>query len=113
MKLLNLLNRLRPGYRKEVNSAYAILSKTKDPFHAITGHSVDNLIDLFTLLQQMDENSFTHHVNDHKNDFSEWIQHCISDHELSTRLKEMKDKDDVTVAVGLRVKDLLTRIKNG
>ncbi|MGM5488151.1 MAG: DUF5752 family protein [Nanobdellota archaeon] len=111
LELFNLVNRLRPGYQKEINSAYAILSKT-DPFHVANGESVDNLVDLFTVLKAMEDPHFSHHVNEHKNDFSEWIHHCVRDSHLAETIRSVKDKDQMTIAVGTRVRNLLNTIKN-
>ena len=85
------------------------LSDTSKHFYTVDGSSAGSLMDLFSLLQDMDEHSFSFHANGEKNDFSAWIESCIGDRMLAQKILSMTDKDEVTLAVGYRVKELLSR----
>lgn len=57
-------------------------------FHLNNGKTVCNLEELYKALLKMKESAFSHHVTDKKNDFSNWILHCVKDKELAKQVKQ-------------------------
>jgi hypothetical protein len=104
------------NYSKNEDQNYPNVKKYLENVHEThsfvlkNGEKITNLTELFYKLQKLDEDTFSHHVNDEKHDFADWVHHCIEDKELAQSLKEIKDKDDLTIAVGERVRDHLTNI---
>lgn len=50
-------------------------------------------------LQNMDTKSFKHHVNEAKNDFSNWVKHSIGDEKLAKKLEKRVDKVETELEV--------------
>ena len=72
-------------------------------FWMADGTSVRNLKELDTALEGMREETFNHHVNDAKHDFSNWVRDVIQDQKLADNLANSKDKRSVQVAVLRRI----------
>ena len=53
------------------------------------GKAIKNLQELVSHLETMDENTFKHHVNEHKNDFATWVEHAIGNRKLALRLSSV------------------------
>ncbi len=72
-------------------------------FYVCDGAVLRSIEDLFEYLQEMPENVFRHHVNEHRNDFHNWVRDVFQDHELALNLKNCSDKDEMLkhVFVGL------------
>jgi hypothetical protein len=71
-----------------------------------TGKEIKSIQELPEHLQQMDEETFKHHVNEQKNDFSNWIQDVIKDKELAEEIKTEKNKAEAAKKVEAKVKRL-------
>lgn len=63
----------------------------ENPFYLKSGKVLNNLNDLSTELISMDSETFHHHVNDQRNDFSSWIKDVIHAPELATELSATHD----------------------
>jgi len=61
-------------------------------FKLANGEILRNLIDLHRSLEKIDDNTFMHHVNEEKNDFSTWVNDTLSEKKLATDLLNTKDK---------------------
>ena len=44
-------------------------------------------------LESMDVDTFNHHVNETKNDFSSWIKGVFGDYRLSDALRSLNDRE--------------------
>lgn len=62
-------------------------------FVMVTGQKVKNIKELADILEDIDEDLFKHHVNDEKNDFSNWIEDIFEEQDLANELKKHKSKD--------------------
>jgi hypothetical protein len=62
-------------------------------FYAIDGQTFKSLLDLMNGLEVMDENTFNHHVNNSKNDFSNWIKGVFGDFRLSDSIRSLTDRE--------------------
>jgi len=63
-------------------------------FYARNESIITDLSDLKSALENMDDDSYNHHVTDERNDFSEWIKHVIGDKKLANSLLHSKSKKE-------------------
>ncbi|MBN2458608.1 hypothetical protein JXB31_05770 [Candidatus Woesearchaeota archaeon] len=63
------------------------------------GGEINNLIELSKELGIMSDRVFSHHVNHHKNDFSEWIRGVLKDRELAFMLSTITDRSTMLMAL--------------
>jgi hypothetical protein len=63
------------------------------------GRKLKDLKELAFALGDMADDVFWHHVNDAKNDFSNWVNSVIKDKELSEELTKIKDKVNAQITV--------------
>jgi hypothetical protein len=59
------------------------------------GTVIKSLHDLQLALMSMPENTFKKHVNNRKNDFSNWVRNAFSDHKLAANLEKSKRRSDM------------------
>lgn len=63
------------------------------------GRKLKNLNELVLALQDMSENIFSHHVNENKNDFANWIRDVIKEQELANAVIEKRTKKELLTAL--------------
>jgi len=63
----------------------------QNPFYLHNGKVLHNLDELSNELITMDKETFNHHVNEQKNDFSRWINDIFKAPELAGELQMTKD----------------------
>lgn len=61
-------------------------------FFLCDGTYLNNLLELAAALKYMKEETFSHHVSEQKNDFANWIRHCMGEEELAAKLEKYKTK---------------------
>jgi len=64
-------------------------------FCMYNGIIIKNLRELIDALEIMDEETFAHHVNSEKNDFSSWVENVIKDKHLSEKLRNAKTREEM------------------
>jgi len=64
-------------------------------FWARNGTIIKNLHGLKTAIEHMDQETFDHHVNSGKNDFSEWLRNVIKDEELADKVSRTGSKEEM------------------
>ena len=71
-----------------------ILGEAPEEHHFVVadGRKLKSLVDLAKALETMSEEVFKHHVNDLRNDFSNWVNDVFQDAGLSEELAKVKDK---------------------
>ena len=57
-------------------------------FFVSNGHVLTQLSDLVLELGSIDEGTFSHHVNNQKNDFAQWVQDVLHDKVLAGKLRK-------------------------
>ncbi|MGV8172462.1 MAG: hypothetical protein ACP5OA_07265 [Candidatus Woesearchaeota archaeon] len=62
-------------------------------FYLFNGKPISNLAELVSELEIMTNDDFAHHCNEHKDDFSIWIDDALRLHTLAATLNNVKDKD--------------------
>ncbi len=85
---------------KQVNKEYAFILQD--------GRRLNSIAELKASLADMDDNIFSHHVNDQKNDFSNWIKDIHNDDKLASMLEDAKNNLEAANAINSRIKELTT-----
>lgn len=67
-------------------------------FLTIDGRHILNLLELVTILEQMDDHAFQYHANAEKNDFSNWIRDVMDNMALAERIRN-KDRQETQIEV--------------
>jgi len=60
-------------------------------FRVKNGKEIKNIKQLLKVLNSISHTSFSHHVNDEKNDFAAWIRTSVGDPELAEMLEKTTD----------------------
>ncbi len=92
--------------------AAVLLSEVKHPdhyFYLNNGAPIRGLCELKEHLSEMDDNTFKSHVNEERNDFSEWVSNIVGDKTLGKKMSELKDKEEMSKAVDIRVEYIKRR----
>ena len=78
-------------------------------FRCYGGDVYWNLRDLARAVASMSDSVFSHHVNDQKNDFANWVADVIGDHKLARELWETRSSATTARRLAERVAFLETR----
>ena len=70
------------------------------------GGTIKSIGQLLEALKNMDDETFNFHVNNQKNDFSNWIRDVIQDADLAKSILKHNKKKDVQEIVDKRIKRL-------
>ncbi|MFH2020602.1 MAG: hypothetical protein ABIJ34_04260 [archaeon] len=94
--------------RMKKDTAEEILSNVPEDkiFYLNNGLKLRNLKDLHQALAEMQDDTFSHHVNSKKNDFSCWITNVINDKRLAKEIVKTKSKDVLFNKVDKRISQL-------
>ena len=92
---------------KDEARKYLSDSPSEQCFWVNNGPVVKNLEELTSVLPQLSEDAFGHHVNKEKNDFSNWIKDIIGDKKLANDLLSSKTKESALK----KLKDRLSSLK--
>jgi hypothetical protein len=80
-------------------------------FWCADGQALKNLSELQAALNGMSSDTFCYHLNETKNDFSNWVRDVIGDEQLSKDLKKSKTQIQAAKIVADRVIWLKSKIK--
>ncbi len=61
-------------------------------FFVNNGQVLKNINELPKAMKNMDAQTFAHHVNQDKNDFANWVEHCFGETCLAADLRKSNDK---------------------
>ncbi|MBU2607857.1 MAG: hypothetical protein KKF26_00910 [Chloroflexi bacterium] len=75
------------------------------------GRYVKNLQEMEVALEQMTEETFRHHVNETKSDFSNWVRDVIGDGKLSRDLQKNTTGAQAAKSVAERIVSLKKKIE--
>jgi hypothetical protein len=92
-------------YREKIQKIFSDVAP-EHKFWLISGGELKNLEELCAALEGMTEQVFSHHANNEKNDFGEWVRNAIKDNELAETLFKIKTKESTLKAVKLRINSL-------
>ena len=110
---MNILNDLkfRLEYikkRNNINMSKKFLEPVPEgqEFYCKDGKIFRKIEDLAEGLKKMDQETFFHHVNEERNDFSNWVKDVIGDTALASRMKRTKNQDKMVRGVIQRIASL-------
>lgn len=85
----------------EDTSRFKLLRKAslQELFHLQNGLDITSVRELAIQLRNMDDETFTHHVHDDRNDFSRWVEHVFRDEMLAARIKDITNKHEMAKAI--------------
>jgi hypothetical protein len=63
------------------------------------GTPIRNVLELSNAMEIMSTEIYTHHVNEQRNDFSNWVRDVMDDRILSKQIQEAKDKTQTQVTI--------------
>ena len=91
------------GHKKRVKrkSYKRALSNTKPEFYFVlnNGQKMKNLFDLVNALDKMPDDAFYHHVNEQRNDFSNWIRDIFKQKTLVNEISKTKNRLETQVVL--------------
>lgn len=79
-------------------------------FWVNNGPVLKNLEELANALPEISDDTYKHHVNEEKNDFSRWVNDVIGDQKLANDLLSSRNKDSALKKVRNRLNSLKKRI---
>ena len=88
--------------------ALRILSEAEGDkrFFVNDGAVLSELKQMPSALRKMKKQTFDHHVNEEKNDFSNWVNEVLGDKDLAKKMSAAKSKTEMTKHVSSRLQDL-------
>jgi hypothetical protein len=101
-------NWLSPQKGMDAEEAESFLRSldNENRFFVNNGPAVKDLYELISVLRDIPKDQFEFHVNDDKNDFSEWIHHAIGDTTLADEIRDTRNKYSMVLKVAERYSDL-------
>jgi len=80
-------------------------------FWVHNGPIVKNLKELLASLKKMKKDTFRHHVNKEKNDFSKWIQDVLGHKKLAEDLKKIRSKKSLMEKIEREIRRMEKAVK--
>src|SRR5512142_3300142 len=68
-------------------------------FILANGRVVKNVAELASILDQLEDHVFSHHVTPDRNDFHNWIKDVFEDIELARKVSGVKDKKHMQLVI--------------
>jgi hypothetical protein len=68
-------------------------------FILANGHPVKNVAELASILDQLEDHVFSHHVTPDRNDFHNWIKDVFEDVELARKIVGVDDKKHLQLVI--------------
>ena len=96
-----------------LDDAYRILADVRPEqcFWVNNGPIIRNLREMADALEYMKYETFRHHVNNEKNDISNWIRDVLKDEELANETKNLKSKDKLLRKIKVSINFLEKKIE--
>ena len=74
-----------------------IMSSPEQYFSLCTGSLIKDQRELAFTLDYLSDEEFSHHVNEHKNDFSSWAKEVFGEVRLAENLLKTQDKQETQI----------------
>jgi len=68
-------------------------------FYLSNGTALKNIDELLDALRAMDDDTFSSHVNEHKNDFANWVRDVFKNDKLANRILSMSSRERTIEAI--------------
>jgi hypothetical protein len=91
----------RPDTRVEVAVTSKATGEAPEKYHFVLhdGRHLRSLYELVDELETMTEDTFKHHVNDMRNDFSTWVKDVFTEEHLANEISRIQDRISMQRAV--------------
>lgn len=101
---------LPPKVHVEVSIRKKIAGQAPEEYHFVLadGNKLRDMLELVESLETMTEDVYRHHVNEMKNDFSNWVRDIFDEHELADEIAKINSKVDTQMAI---MRHLLKKIR--
>ena len=90
--------------KKTTTKLELVLAPENQKFWLANGRALIDLSDLKNALEDMDSDTFSHHVNSEKNDFANWVGDVLMEPKLSLSLRKVKTKKGMLQKIKARLK---------
>ncbi len=74
-----------------------------DRFYFSNGEKCGSLDELLDKLKVLDEECFSHHIDEGRNDFANWIGDAVGDRVLARRIGKLKDRKKIITAIDKKI----------
>ena len=61
-------------------------------FYFVNGKAASNLQSFTSVVKSLNSTEFSHHVNSERNDFASWVEACLNNKDLASKLKSANTK---------------------
>jgi ferritin-like metal-binding protein YciE len=97
----------------DAEKAKNILKEVDQPltFYLNDGTHLKSLNDLAIALKKMDNKVYTHHINEFKHDFHNWIKDVFADEHLASKIKNVKNRKTMHNQIRGRISELQEILK--
>lgn len=85
--------------------------KNEHAFILENGKTINSIPELKSMIHELDDNTFNHHVNSVRNDFSNWIRDIHNDTELADAIGKVSTKKDVANVINKHISNLMSPVK--
>lgn len=68
-------------------------------FYFNEGKQASNLKELYNVLKEITEKEFKRHVNEDKNDFSEWVRHSLKNELVANKLRDSESINEMLAII--------------
>ena len=90
-----------------------VIRKSEHFFYARDGQALKSKKEMLEWVKNVDDNTFSGHVNSAKNDFVDWTKEILKDGPLSKRLKQIDNREGMIAAIEERVENKSKKRKKG
>lgn len=70
-----------------------------DRFYLSNGDECGSLNELLRKLKVIDDECFSHHVGEDKNDFANWVEFCVKDKVLGKKIRKLNDRAEIIAVI--------------
>ena len=91
---------------KDEAKRYLCNTSPEQCFWVNNGPILKNLEELADALPDMNDETFNHHVNSEKNDFSNWVKDIIGDNKLANDLLSSRSRESAVKKIRSRLNSL-------
>ena len=74
-------------------------AQEEEQFVVADGRKLSNIVDLAYALDDMPNDIFNHHVNEEKNDFSNWVRDIFNENKLAEDIAKKKSQMEIQLSV--------------
>lgn len=86
-----------------------VIENSQYYFYISNGNVARDLSELLSQLKTMDDSTYGYHVNQDKNDFSNWIKYVIKDHLLANKVLKSKNRKEMIKLIDQAIKSSKTK----